>query len=358
MKISLGKMYVDDAIRQAVIEVLESGQYVKGENGQNFEREFANFCGTKYAIGVSSGTSAILLSLKAIDLRENDEVIVPSHTFIATASPVKFLGATPIYADIDPDIYTIDPADIKRRITPKTKAIIPVHLYGHPCDMDAILDIARQHDLCIIEDACQAHGAEYKGKKVGGIGDIGCFSFFPSKNMTVLGEGGMVVTNDETVAERISALRDHGRRQKYIHEMLGLNLRLSEIHAAIGRQQLKHVEEWNAKRRTIAAHYNTSLRNLNNVITPLEREWAKHVYHLYVIRTEQRDKLAAHLQREGIATGIHYPVPVHKQPCMESEAYLPITEKCASQVLSLPMHPQLTEDEVEYICDKIRGFWR
>jgi len=358
MNISLSKIYVDDDIRRAVIEVLNSGQYIKGENLQSFEGEFANFCGTKYAVGVNSGTSAILLSLIAIGLKEGDEVIVPSHTFIATASPVKFLGATLIYADIDPDIYTIDPADIERRITPKTKAIIPVHLYGHPCDMDAILAIAQQHDLRIIEDACQAHGALYKGRKVGSIGDIGCFSFFPSKNMTVLGEGGMAVTNDETLAERISALRDHGRRQKYIHEMLGLNFRMSEIHAAIGRLQLKHVDEWNAKRRTIADYYNTLLHDLNNVATPAEKEWAKHVYHLYVIRAKQRDELAAHLKRESIATGIHYPVPVHKQPCMESNAYLPITEKYASEVLSLPMHPQLTESEVEYICDKIHGFWR
>ncbi|MGP8321712.1 MAG: DegT/DnrJ/EryC1/StrS family aminotransferase [Methanosarcinaceae archaeon] len=353
MNINFSEMYVDSDIKKVVEQVLDSGRYVKGDNLRHFEREYADFCNTEYAIGVSSGTSAILLSLMALGIKKGDEVIVPSHTFIATASPVKFLGATPVYIDIDPQTYTIDPAKIEAKITKNTKAIIAVHLYGHPADMDPIKELADKHDLTIIEDACQAHNAKYKGKKTGYLGDIAVFSFFPSKNMTVAGDGGMVTTSNEELAGKISMLRDHGRTGKYIHEMLGLNLRLSEIPAAIGREQLKHLDEWTDKRRHIAKKYNTLLNGV--VETPTEAQWAKHVYHLYVIRTEDRDDLSKHLNDHGISTGIHYPVPVHKQPCMQAgNISLPVTDACVDRILSIPMHPKLTGEQIEYISLKIQ----
>jgi len=355
MKISLSKMYVDDQIHKVVLDVLDSGRYINGQNLKGFEEEFAELCSTKYAVGVSSGTSAILLSLVALGIGERDEVIVPSHTFIATASPAKFLRATIVYADIDPETYTIDPAEVQRKITPRTRAVIPVHLYGHPCDMDPINELAKAHNIYVIEDACQAHGATYKGKEAGSLGDIACFSFFPSKNMTVLGDGGMITTNDEKMAQKVGMLRNHGRTQKYVHEILGLNCRLSEVHAAIGREQLKHLENWNERRRAIAARYNVLLRD-SGVVVPVERKWAKHVYYMYVIRAKQRDRLASYLKERGIETGIHYPVPVHWQPCLKSDVQLPITEKYVDEILSLPMHPQLSDDQVEYVASEVRNF--
>ena len=355
MRVSLSKMYVDEQIHQAVIRVLNSGRYIKGQELEKFEQEFAESCGAKYGVGVSSGTSAILLSLMALGIGEGDEVIVPSLTFIATATPARFLGATLVYTDIDPETYTIDPAEIERKISPRTKAIIPVHLYGHPCDVDPINELAKEHNLYVIEDACQAHCATYKGKKAGSLGDIGCFSFFPSKNMTVLGDGGMITTNDGELAQKVRMLRDHGRTQKYVHELLGLNCRLSEIHATIGREQLKHLAEWNKRRREIAARYSTLLQD-SGVAIPVEREWAKHVYHMYVIRVKQRDELVSYLKGKGIETGIHYPVPLHRQPCIKSDVSLPITEKYVDEILSLPMHPQLSDDEVDCVASEVRNF--
>jgi len=355
MKISLSKMYVDEQIRQAVIDVLNSGQYIKGRYLETFERDFAAFCGTRYAVGLSSGTSAILLSLMALGIGTGDEVIVPSHTFIATASPSVFLGARPVYADIDPETYTIDPSEIRSKITSRTKVIIPVHLYGHPCDMDAVNGLAREHGLHVIEDACQAHGATYKSLRAGCLADLACFSFYPAKNMTVLGDGGMVTTDSEELARKVRMLADHGRTEKYVHELLGLNLRMSEVHAAVGIEQLKHVAGWNDRRREIAAQYNRLLRGYE-VVTPVEKEWAGHVYYMYVIRVKQRDKLALYLKKKGIQTGIHYPVPLHRQPCVRSDISLPITEKYVDEILSLPMHPQLTDIEVEYVASCVREF--
>ena len=355
MKISLSKMYVDDQIQKAVLTVLNSGRYINGQNLKSFEGEFADLCTTKYAVGVSSGTSAILLSLMALGISEGDEVIVPSHTFIATASPAKFLRATLVYADIDPETYTIAPAEVQGKITPRTKAIIPVHLYGHPCDMDPINELARANNIYVIEDACQAHSATYKGRRTGSLGDIACFSFFPSKNMTVLGDGGMITTNDSELARKVGMLRNHGREQKYVHDLLGLNCRLSEVPAAIGREQLKHLTEWTERRRAIAARYDALFRD-SAVIIPVEREWARHVYYMYVIRVKQRDDLASYLKERGIETGIHYPVPVHRQPCLMSDVHLPITEKYVDEILSLPMHPQLSDEEVNYVASEVRNF--
>jgi dTDP-4-amino-4,6-dideoxygalactose transaminase len=355
MMISLSKMYVDEHIRQAVIDVLNSGKYIKGQKLETFERDFAVFCSTKYAVGVSSGTSAILLSLMALGVGAGDEVIVPSHTFIATASPSVFLGARPVYADIDPETYTIDPSEIQRKISRRTKAIIPVHLYGHPCDMDAVNELAREHGLYVIEDACQAHGTVYKNRRAGSLADVGCFSFYPSKNMTVLGDGGMVTTNNEELARKVRMLADHGRTEKYVHELLGLNFRMSEVHAAIGIEQVRHVDKWNIRRREIAAQYNRLFHDLE-LVTPVEKKWAKHVYHVYVIRVKQRDKLALYLKEKGIQTGIHYPVPLHRQPCIRSDVSLPVTEEYVDEILSLPMHSQLTDVEVEYVYSCVREF--
>lgn len=355
MKISLSKMYVDDRIEKAISEVLNSGRYISGQNLKSFEEEFADLCSTKYAVGVSSGTSAILLSLMALGIGAGDEIIIPSHTFIATGSPAKFLGASLVYTDIDPETYTMDPAEVERKVTPRTRAIIPVHLYGHPCDMDPINKLARDHKLHVIEDACQAHCATYKGNKAGSLADVACFSFFPSKNVTVLGDGGMITTNDGELARKVGMLRNHGRTQKYVHEMIGLNCRLSEVHATIGREQLKHLAEWTERRRAIAARYNTLLRD-SGVVIPVERKWAKHVYHMYVIRVKERDKLASYLKEKDIETGIHYPVPVHRQPCLMSDVHLPITEQYVDEVLSLPMHPQLSDEEVGYVASQVRNF--
>jgi len=357
MNVKLSKMYVDDQIEKVVLDVLNSGRYINGQNLKGFEEEFADLCNTKYAVGVNSGTSAILLSLMALGIAEGDEVIVPSHTFIATASPAKFLRATLVYADIDPEIYTIDPVDVKKKITSRTKAIIPVHLYGHTCDMDPINELARANNIYIIEDACQAHGATYKGRRTGSLGDIACFSFFPSKNMTVLGDGGMITTNDSELAQKVRMMRNHGRTQKYVHEMFGLNCRLSEVHAAIGREQLKHLTDWTERRRAIAARYDVLFRD-SAVIIPVEREWARHVYYMYVIRVKQRDNLASDLRDKGIETGIHYPVPVHRQPYLMSDVHLPITEKYVDEILSLPMHPQLSDEQVDYVASEVRNFMR
>jgi len=358
LRIPLSKVYMSQDIKDAVCEALDSGWYILGEMVAQFERKFADFCGVKNAVCVSSGTASIFLSLLALGVEPGDEVIAPSFSFMATASPILHIGAKPIFVDITPRTYTLDPNEVEKKLSKRTKAIIPVHLYGHPADMDSILEIAEKNNLFVLEDACQAHGAKYKGRKVGGIGHVACFSFYPSKNMTVCGDGGIVTTDDEEVAEKIRRLRNHGRRAKYVHETLGYNLRFNEIQAAIGLKQLEKLPSWNENRRKIAHAYNESLNDL--VITPIEERWAKHVYHMYVIRTEKRDALQEFLKKHGISTGIHYPIPIHKQPAVseivDSNLTLKNTEESAATVLSLPMYPQLTQSEVEYVCEKIALF--
>ncbi len=361
MKVNLTEMYVDDEIKNAAIGVLESKRYVKGEQAREFEKEFASFSGAKYGITTNSGTSALHVAMLSVGIGRGDEVIVPSHTFIATASPLLHIGAKPVFAEINEKTYTIDPDDIRKKITDKTKAIIPVHLYGQPADMDAIREIADEYGLIIIEDACQAHGAEYKGRRTGSMGDIAAFSFFPSKNLTVAGDGGMIVTNNEEYAIKAAALRDQGRLagKKYEHDYAGFNYRMSEILAAIGRIQLKHLPEWIEERRRVAKLYNELLEDAG-IILPFEEEWAKHVYHLYVIRHSRRDELKEYLKEKGIASGIHYPVPVHMQPAIRNsvgESYnLPITEKVAKEVLSIPIYPGMEEEKVRYVADEIKNF--
>jgi dTDP-4-amino-4,6-dideoxygalactose transaminase len=360
MNIPLVKVYMDEGIKKAVLEVLDSGWYILHERVHEFEKKFAEFCGVKNAVCVASGTAAIFLSLRALNIKRGDEVIIPSFSFIATATPILEVGAKPVFVDIDARTYTIDPRKIRKAVTKRTKAIMPVHLYGHPADMDPILDIAKENDLCIVEDACQAHGAKYKGRRTGGIGHVGCFSFYPSKNMTVCGDGGAVVTDDEEIAEKIRKLRDHGRLDKYVFDLRGYNLRFNEIQAAVGIKQLEKLPKWNEARRNIAKMYNEALDDL--VAVPVEESWAKHVYHLYVIRTKKRDKLKEFLGNRGVSTLVHYPVPIHEQPAITSimgtQPALRNTERFAKEVLSIPMYPALTKKEVEYVSDKTREFFK
>ncbi|MCI0497409.1 MAG: DegT/DnrJ/EryC1/StrS family aminotransferase [Thermoplasmata archaeon] len=354
--IQLIRMFTDEEVVDAVSRVARSGWYINGPENKGFQEEFARFIGTTHAIAVSSGTAALHLSYRAMGLRPGDEVIMPSHTFVATAEPVVDLGGKPVFVDIDPATFTLDPDAVRSAVTRRTVGIVPVHLYGHAADMDPLIETARDNDLWILEDACQAHGAEYRGRRVGSIGDIGVFSFYPSKNMTVAGDGGMVVTSDEEVAEHISSLRDHGRvpGEKYLHSTIGYNYRLSEMHAAVGRVQLRHLADWIERRRAIAAEYSS---RMEGPTLPGEAEWSRHVWHLFVIRAKERNALAAHLQEAGVATLIHYPIPVHRQPAFGLPISLPHTERIADEILSLPMHPFLTDDEVGAVVDAVNGFY-
>ncbi|XRO75841.1 DegT/DnrJ/EryC1/StrS family aminotransferase [Methanocaldococcus sp. 28A] len=345
-------------INQVIQRVLESGWFILGKELEAFEKEFAEYLGAKHVIGVNSGSDALYLAVKALGVSKDDEVITVSHTFISTVDAITRNGAKPVFVDIDPETYTIDVSQIEKKITEKTKAIVPVHLYGHPADMDPILEIAEEYGLYVIEDASQAHGAEYKGRKVGNIGDVGCFSFYPTKNLGAYGDGGVVVTNDDELAEKLRVLRSYGSSKKYYHNLIGVNSRLDELQAAILRVKLKYLDEWNKRRRKMAKLYNKLLEDYE-VITPIEKVWAKHVYHLYIIRHKERDKLQKYLSENGIQTQIHYPIPVHKQKAyvdLGINVQLPITEKISNEILSLPMHPWLKEEEVKYICETIKKF--
>jgi dTDP-4-amino-4,6-dideoxygalactose transaminase len=343
----------------AVGGVLESMELFLGKNVQAFESEFAAYCGTRDAIGLGSGTAALHLALLACGIGPGDEVVTVSHTFIATAEAIMLCGARPALVDIDPKTYTMDVSAIEDSITSKTRAILPVHIYGQPADMDPILALASEHGLAVIEDACQAHGAEYKGERVGSLGDVGCFSFYYSKNLGAYGEAGMCVTSRPEIARRLRVLRDHGSASKYRHSVMGVNARLDEIQAAILRVKLKRLEDWNEARRANARVYNDLLA-ASPVVTPFEAGHARHVYHLYVIRVQDRDGLRAHLHDAGIGTGIHYPVPIHCQPAWKEagsgEQVLETTEGCADEVLSLPMYAELTADQIERVVSAVREF--
>src|SRR2546425_2587667 len=301
MKIPLSDIYVDDGAIQTVSRVLSSKRYISGEETRSFEREFAQKFGARYAIAVSSGTSALHLAYNACKLGEGDEVIVPSFSFVATASPLVHLGARPVFCDVNPDTLTLDPADLNHKITDRTKAIVPVHLFGHPAAMDEIVEIADENSLQIIEDSAQAHGSMFDNKFVGSFGIASCYSFYPSKNMTVYGDGGMVTTNGSAVAEQVKMMRDHGRTEKDVHRIFGYNFRLSEIASALGRYQLSKLDSFNKARREAARFYGNELRDY--LVTPTEVPNAHHVYHMYVVRTRRRDVLKASLAHEGIETG-------------------------------------------------------
>ena len=347
---------IKNEIQIELDDVLNNCSFVLGPKVEEFEKKFAKFCNSKYAVGVSSGTSALQIALKSIGVGKGDEVITVPNTFIATTEAITELGATPVFVDIDEKTYNIDVNKIKEKITNKTKAILPVHLFGQPADTKAIMEIAENYDLEVIEDACQAHGAEYNGKKVP-FGKTGCFSFYPGKNLGSYGEGGAIVTDDEEIAEKARLIRNHGEKKKYCHVVKGINSRLEAIQAAVLNVKLKHLENWNQLRRKNARMYN---KLLNGVVTPYELPNSKHVYHLYVIRTKKRDELQQYLSSKGISTGIHYPTPIHLQEAYKEynlkPGSYPISEKVSGEILSLPMFPELTEEQITYVTDKIKEF--
>ena len=340
---------------RAIHRVLETGWFVLGEEGVRFEEYFSKYIGAQYGIGVNSGSDALYLAVKALGISHGDEVITVSHTMVSTVDAITRNGAKPVFVDIEPATYLMDTSKIKAKITARTRAIIPVHLYGQSADMDSIMEIAEKHNLHVIEDACQAHGAEYKHRKVGSIGDVGCFSFYPTKNLGAYGDGGMAVTNDKELAEKLSKLRNYGQSKRYYHDFIGVNSRLDEIQAAVLSVKLQYLDKWNERRRKLAKLYKKILKNAD-VVVPLEREYAKHVYHLYVVRHKKRDKLQQYLQKNGVQTLIHYPIPAHLQKPYLNSNRLPVTELIAKEILSLPIHPFLREEEVETISRYIREY--
>jgi len=348
---------ISEEITQAIQRVLKSGWFILGEELKKFEENFSGYIGTKYGVGVNSGSDALYLAVKSLGIGEGDEVITVSHTFVSTVDAITRNAARPVFIDIDPETYTMDVSQVEKKTTERTRAIMPVHLYGHPVNMGPIMEIAEKHNLFVIEDACQAHGAEYKGKKVGSIGNIGCFSFYPVKNLGAYGDGGMIVTNDEELINKLRMLRNYGSPKKYYYDFVGVNSRLDEIHAAILHVKLKYLDEWNEKRRGIAKLYREVLSNLD-VIIPVEKEYAKHVYHLYVVRCKERDRLQQYLLGNGIKTQIHYPMPVHKQKAywdLGASTQLPVTRKICDEILSLPIHPWMNSDEVSTISKVVKN---
>jgi len=341
----------------AIAGVLDSGWYILGKEVESFEREFAEYIGVAYGVGVGSGTEAIHLALVTCGVGSGDEVITVSHTAVATVSAILSAGATPVMVDIEPDFYTIDPGGIEEAITSQTKAIIVVHLYGQPADLDPILEIARKHGLRVIEDCAQAHGAVYKDKRVGSYGDISCFSFYPTKNLGALGDGGMVVTDSGQLADKAVLLRQYGWSERYVSHTEGWNTRLDELQAAVLRVKLKHLDEDNAKRIALAKIYDEALKELP-VTLPRQRDNSAHVYHLYVLRSARRDALLAHLRACDIGAAVHYPVPVHMQPAYSSShsARLGETEKAAKEIISLPMYPELSKADLDTITEAITEF--
>ncbi|HEY1303109.1 MAG TPA: DegT/DnrJ/EryC1/StrS family aminotransferase [Vicinamibacterales bacterium] len=349
---------IDAELTAATARVLRDAEFILGRDVGDFEGAFAKYCGCQHAVGVDSGTSALELALRAYGIGPGDEVILPANTFIATALAVSCAGATPVLADIDPLTYTLDVSRVADAITPRTRAVLPVHLYGQPADMDPILDLAREHALVVIEDACQAHGAEYKGRRVGSLGHAAAFSFYPSKNLGACGDGGIVVTRDPDVARSLQMLRNYGQERKYHHLTIGFNRRLDNLQAALLTIKLKHLDAWNDARRRRAERYSSLLGDA--VVVPRVAAYANPVWHLYVIQSDDRDRLQACLNERGIATGIHYPIPIHLQPAYSGLGYrkgdFPITEGIADRILSLPMYPELPVDAVEEVARAVRAF--
>jgi dTDP-4-amino-4,6-dideoxygalactose transaminase len=369
--IDLKRQYkrIEEEILSATKKVYEKGRFILGEEVSAFEEEFSHYCGVRYGVGVDSGTDALHLALKSAGIGEGDEVITVAHSFIATALAISLTGAKPLFVDIDPETYTMDPNALehflrqrkKKDERQKIKAILPVHLYGHPAEMDAIMDIADRYQLTIIEDACQAHGAEYQGRKVGSFGLLSCFSFYPTKNLGGYGDGGMVVTDDRKLFEKLRLLRCHGEKRKYQHVLKGGNSRLDEIQAAILRVKLKYLDQWNEERRKRVLIYKRMLEH-TGVNCPVEKEQAKHVYHLFVIRTKKRNALQAFLKVKGIETLIHYPIPIHCQEAFKELRYqrsaLPLTKQYSQKILSLPFFPEMTESEMREVATQIKIFTR
>ena len=362
-KISLGSPILDEEMKAAALDALENDRHISGENVWKFEEEFAKYVKTKYAVSVSSGTHALQFALISCGVEHSVSVVTSTFSFIASANAILHAGGIPIFAGIDPLTYNIDPDNLEKSITYDTEVLLPVHLYGFPAEMDKIMEIAEERKLYVVEDACQAHGAVYRNQRVGSIGDVGCFSFYPSKNMSVLGDGGMITTDNEEIAHTAAKLRNSGRTAKYEHDIIGYTARLNSINAAIGRIQLQRLDEWNKKRTIIAKQYFRELKELEELIKlpPQGSPYITPVFHLFVIRTEQRDALQSWLEKTGIECGVHYPIPIPLQPVYRNlygfkEGDFPVSERYGKTCLSLPMHPNLKIEDVHFICEQIKTF--
>lgn len=351
---------IRNEIAVALQQVLDNTAFAGGPFVEKFEKDFASFCKCEFAMGVGSGTTALWLALSGLGISQGDEVITTPNTFIATAEAISFCGAKPAFVDVEEQTYNMNLDLLEDAITPKTKAIIPVHLYGQMVDMDRIMQIARAHGLFVVEDACQAHGAEYNGQRAGSIGAAGCFSFYPGKNLGAYGEAGAVVTNDAELAEKIRVLRDHGQARKYFHSMIGWNARMDGFQGAVLSVKLKHLPAWNDARKRNARLYDELLADADDVITPVEVGRAGHVYHVYAIRTKDRDALINYLAEKNVYCGIHYPIPIHLQNAYsflgKGKGSFPVAEKCAEQLISLPMFPELSEEQIEYVVRETKHF--
>jgi dTDP-4-amino-4,6-dideoxygalactose transaminase len=349
---------IKEEIDSAILDVLANTAFILGKAVGDFEQEFAKTHNVKFCYGVSSGTDGNHLALWALNIKQGDEVIIPVNTFIATAWGATLCRAKPVFVDCEEDSYNIDPGKVEAKITPRTKAIVVVHLYGQPADMDPLREIAKKHNIVLVEDCAQAHLAEYKGKKVGGLSRAASFSFYPGKNLGAYGEGGAVVTDDPELASKFKMMRDHGTSTKYYHDSEGHNYRMEGIQGAVLGVKMRYINKWTEARRQHALAYTSLLKDADGIVTPREMAYAKHVYHLYVIRTKNRDKLQKHLDGKGIATGLHYPVPLHLQKVFKDLGYhkgdFPIAERVAEEMLSLPMYPELTDEQIHYVCDAIK----
>ena len=345
---------IKDTVDAGLKKVFEDSSFILGPQEKAFEQDFARYCDAQYAVGVNSGTDALYLALQAIDIGPGDEVILPSFTFIATALCISYTGAKPVFVDIEDQTYNIDPARFQAAITPKTKAVIPVHIYGQPADMKEINAIAKKHNITVIEDACQAHGSTYGGKKAGSLGDIACFSFYPTKSLGAFGDGGMVVTSQKGVYEKVLMLRDYGRTGRYDHKIKGHNSRLDTVQAVVLSAKLPLLDQWNKMRNDVAAHYGKLLKGTEGIVTPFLKKDRTHVFQTYAVRLPNRDKICDAMKSKGIGVLIHYPIPLHRQEAYADLGYkngdFPVSERIAKEILSLPMFPHMNKDQVEYVC--------
>ena len=351
---------IKDEIDVGLKRVFEKGNFILGDEEKDFEVTFAKYCDAKYAVGVNSGTDALYLAIAALDITVGDEVILPSYTFIATALCVSYTGATPVFVDVEEETYNIDPQKFKKAITSKTKAVIPVHLYGQPANMDEINAICRERGIAVIEDAAQSHGATYKGQKVGSLGDMACFSFYPTKSLGAFGDGGMIVTSNEELFNKIFMLRDYGRKNRYDHKIKGYNSRLDTVQAVILSAKLKHLDQWNKMRSENAAYYNRQLAECKNVVTPKISGDRTHIFQTYAIRVPNRDEVVEQMLASKVSVLIHYPIPVHLQEAYADAGYktgdLPLTERISNEIMSLPMYPHMKRDDIDVVCDTLKRF--
>ena len=356
--LSLQYQEIQKEVFEGIQDVCQRGAFILGQEEKDFEAEFAKYCHSQYGVGLNSGTDALYLALSALDIGPGDEVVLPTHTFIATALCVSYTGATPVFADSEDGTFNIDPRSFENAITKKTKAVLPVHIYGQPADMAEIVSIAHKHGITVIEDAAQAHGAVYKNERVGALGDIACFSFYPTKNLGAFGDGGMVITKKQDIYEKVMMLRDYGRKGRYEHIVKGYNTRLDTVQAVALSAKLKRLDQWNRMRQQVAAWYQDELAGVSGVRLPKVGEDRSHVYHLYVVRVAERDRVLERLNEEGVGSLIHYPIPVHLQPAYQDAGYkkgdFPVAERIASEIISLPMFPHMSREQVAYVAGTLK----